>query len=391
MTTNASAPTVSLFLSRHRERALLRGNPWIFSGAVGEIRGPDAEKTGALAEVFASDGTRLGTALWEPGNGLCARLLSRGAEPLDGAWLARTVRRAFARRQSLPLGPGTDSYRAIFSEADGLSGVVCDVYADAASLVLSPGWGPRADELAAVILSIPPIRTVFIAVEGEEPRVAGVPRYAIDIRESGFRFRVRPQEGQKTGFYLDQRENRRRVALHAMGRKCLSAYCYTGAFELALARGGAESVLGIDSSSVALEEAEAAAERNELESRIEHEEADVPERLRLARDRGETYGLIVLDPPRLVTGKGNLERGLRLYKDINLLAMKLLEPEGILATFSCSGLVDRAIFERTLSYAAHDAGRKVCILESLGQPADHPVPLDFPEAAYLKGAICRVS
>ena len=391
MKTNACTPTVSLVLARHRERALLRGNPWIFSGAVGEIRGPGAEKTGALAEVFAADGTRLGTALWEPGNGLCARLLSRDDAPLDGAWLARTVRRAFARRESLPRGEGTDSYRAVFSEADGLSGVICDVYADAASLVLTPGWGPRADELAEILLAIPPIRTVFVAVGGEEPRVAGVPRDAVEIRESGFRFRVSPATGQKTGFYLDQRENRRRVAAYAAGRKCLSAYCCTGAFELALARGGAASVLGIDSSAPALEEAEAAAERNGLSSKIEHEEADVPGRLRLARDRGGRYGLIVLDPPRLVTGKGNLERGLRLYKDINLLAMKLLEPEGILATFSCSGLVDRAIFERTLSYAAHDAGRKVCILESLGQPADHPVPLDFPEAAYLKGVICRVS
>ena len=158
----------------------------------------------------------------------------------------------------------------------------------------------------------------------------------------------------------------------------------------ALARAGAESVLGVDSSAAALAEAEAAAERNGMSSKIAHEEADVPSRLRLARDRGEKYDLVVLDPPRLVTGKGNLEKGLRLYKDVNLLAMKLLSPDGILATFSCSGLVDRATFVRMLSFAAHDAGRKACILESLGQPADHPVPLDFPEAEYLKGAICRV-
>jgi len=390
MTAFDPTPALSLVLKPGRERQILRGSPWIFSGAVAQTRGEGAEKTGVLADVFAADGTRLGTALWEPGNGLCARLLSRDDRPLDAAWLAGAVRRACARRETLPLGEGTDSYRAIFSEADGLSGVVCDVYADAASLALSPGWSPRADELAEAVLAEKGIRTVFVAVEGEAPRVTGEPRETVEMHESGFRFRVSPATGQKTGFYLDQRENRRRVALYAAGRTCLSAYCFTGAFELALARGGAESVLGVDSSAAALAEADAAAARNGWAEAVRHEEADVPARLRKARDRGETYGLIVLDPPRLVTGKGNLEKGLRLYKDVNLLAMKLLEPGGILATFSCSGLVDRAAFERMLSFAAHDARRRVEILESLGQPADHPVPLDFPEAAYLKGAICRV-
>ena len=293
MATRSFLPTVFLSLAPGRDRPILRGSPWIFSGAIAAVRGPDAEKTGALAEVFAADGTRLGVALWEPGNGLCARLLSRGEGPLDRAWLEKAVRRAFARRASLPLGEGTDSYRAVFSEADGLSGVICDVYADAASLALSPGWGPRAEELADIVLSVPPVRTVFAAVEGEAPRVAGEPRESVEIRESGFRFRVSPLAGQKTGFYLDQRENRRRVAAYAAGRRCLSAYCYTGAFELALARAGAESVLGVDSSAAALAEAEAAAERNGMSSKIAHEEADVPSRLRLARDRGEKYDLVV--------------------------------------------------------------------------------------------------
>jgi len=280
-----------------------------------------------------------------------------------------------------------------------LSGLIADQYADVVALqvggkVWEPWLPAVADELkAATGASAVSVRAEADAVkrEGLRENLGGDPvPDAVTIRENGFVFEAGLAGGQKTGFYLDQRENRRKVAAYAKGRDMLSAYCYTGAFEVCAAHAGAKSIRGWDSSGPALAQARRHHELNPSGVPAEYEVADVPLRLRSARDSRESWDLIVLDPPRMVTRREGLEKGLRAYKDVNLLAIKLLRPGGILATFSCSGLVDMDQFRKMVGWAAHDSGKRVRILETLGQPADHPVPVEAPECEYLKGLVCVV-
>ena len=217
------------------------------------------------------------------------------------------------------------------------------------------------------------------------------PAQPVRIRENGLLFDVDLAGGQKTGYFLDQRENRRRVAAWARGRRMLSCYCYTGAFEVAAAAAGATEILGLDRSAPALEQARAHHHLNHLNVPVNYERAEVPEALRRLRDAGRQFDLIVLDPPKFVLNRAQKDKGLRAYKDINLLALKLLAPGGVLATFSCSGQVTPADFRMMLGWAAADARRPVQLVETLGQPPDHPVLAVFPDSEYLKGAICRVA
>jgi 23S rRNA (cytosine1962-C5)-methyltransferase len=221
--------------------------------------------------------------------------------------------------------------------------------------------------------------------------LSDAPGQPVRIRENGLLFDVDLGGGQKTGYFLDQRENRRRVAAWAHGRRMLSCYCYTGAFEVAAAAAGATEILGLDRSASALEQARAHHQLNKLTVPVTYERADVPGALRRLRDAGRQFDLIVLDPPKFVLNRAQKEKGLRAYKDINLLALKLLAPGGVLATFSCSGQVTPSDFRMLLGWAAADVHRPVQIVEMLSQPPDHPVLAVFPDSEYLKGAVCRVS
>lgn len=385
-----------------REKPVLRGTAWIFSGAIEEVAGEGP--VGTPADVFDIEGEWLGRGLWHPEADMTVRMFTRNPkEILDEAFFRGRIRRAVELRHRL-FGKAIDwalttAYRMVFSEADGLSGLVADQYADV--MVLQVGgkvWEPWLpvviDELkAATGASCVAVRADADAVkrEGLSEDLGGeTAPDVVTIRENGHVFEAGLAGGQKTGFYLDQRDNRRKVAAYARGRDLLSAYCYTGAFEVCAAHAGAKSVRGWDSSEPALAQARRHHELNPSGVPAEYEEADVPKRLRLARDRRESWDLIVLDPPRLVTRREGLEKGLRAYKDVNLLAIKLLRPGGILATFSCSGLVGMEDFRRMVGWAAHDAGKNVRILETLGQPADHPVPVEMPECEYLKGLVCVV-
>jgi 23S rRNA (cytosine1962-C5)-methyltransferase len=226
--------------------------------------------------------------------------------------------------------------------------------------------------------------------EADTASVAGGTAFRTTIREHGLLFDVDLQAGQKTGFYLDQRESRRRVASYARGKTVLSCYCYSGAFEVHAAAAGASSIVGIDVSAAALQAARGHFSLNGLQTPVEYVEGDVPAVLRTFRDSRRSFDVIVLDPPRFVSSEAHKDKGMRAYKDINLLALKLLNPGGILATFSCSGLVSPEDLKTVLRWASYDAGRQVQILETLGQPPDHPILLSFPESEYLCGLICRV-
>lgn len=395
---------VRVRLKKGRERPVERGSAWVFSGAVAEAEGGESP-AGAVAEVVAWDGRWLGRGLWDPEGEICVRVMTRDErETLDGAWLAGRMRAAAELRYGLygkrEAWRETTGYRMAFSEADGLSGLTADLYGDWLSIQLgSVAWAGRAEAAADALMEATGAKGAgFRWSEGagrgggalpELP--AGTAPETAAFRENGAEFEAGTRGGQKTGFYLDQRENRAAVARLAKGRRVLSAYCYTGGFEVAAARAGAASVEGWDSSEAALAQARRHHELNGTAGAVAgYEAVDVPSRLRKARDRGETWNLIVLDPPKLVGSRGGLERGLRGYKDINLLAMKLLSPGGVLATFSCSGLVDAATFRTVVGWAARDCGREVRIAGDLGQPGDHPRLAGSGGCDYLKGLVAVV-
>lgn len=402
MSNAREAAEIRVRLLPGRDRPVRHGSSWVFSGAVDGI---DREApAGSIADVYAADGTWIAAGLWNPDADLCIRVLTHDPNAVLGEdFLRARIRFAVALRHDLygvrTEWKDTTAWRMVFSEADGLSGLVADQYDG--TLVLHVGgkawerWLPCVgNELKAACGA----DRLVVRADPDAVRREGLSEdlggdeapTEVEFRENGFRFFAAPDAGQKTGFYLDQRENRRKVAALARGRDVLSAYCYTGAFEVCAAHAGAKSVTGWDSSEPALEMARRHQAANPGGCDVAYEEVDVPTRLRQARDRRESWDLIVLDPPRLVTSRGSLQKGLRAYKDINLLALKLLRPGGILATFSCSGLVGGDTFTEMLGWAAHDAGRSVRILEALGPGADHPVALGAPETSYLKGLLCRV-
>ena len=397
-----SEAKIQLRLKAGREKQILRGSAWVFSGAIEEVDG--AGPAGEPADVFDVGGEWIGRGLWHPDADMAVRMFTQDPkEVLNEAFFRGRIRRAVEMRRRL-FGPPTDwvsttAYRMVFSEADGLSGLIADQYADVVALhVGGKVWEPWLPAVVAELKAATGASCVSVRAEAEAVKREGLSENlggdaapdAVTIRENGYVFEAGLAGGQKTGFYLDQRENRRKVAAYARGRDVLSAYCYTGAFEVCAAHAGAQSVTGWDSSESALAQARRHHERNPSGVPATYEAADVPQRLRLARDRRESWDLIVLDPPRLVTRREGLDKGLRAYKDVNLLAMKLLRPGGILATFSCSGLVDMAEFRKMVGWAAHDSERRVRILETLGQPADHPIPVEAPECEYLKGLVCIV-
>jgi len=366
---------ITATLKAGREKPVVAGHPWVFSGAIASWSKTPA--AGSLVDVVAASGEWLGRGLAEGGANLAVRIYTRReSDHIDHAFFARTLQDAIGwrKRDVCSREPDTDSFRLCFSEADGLSGLIIDQYKDAARIVAEHVLAPY----------LPAIRDVL-----QSNGLNGNAKTAVRIKESGFVYDVDLGGGQKTGFYLDQRINRRRVAAYAQGRRALSCYCYTGGFETHLAHRGAVSVMGIDSSAPAIELARKNQALNPGGIPIDYRVDDVPGFLRKCRDSRQIFDLIVLDPPKFASSQAQIEKGMRAYKDINLLAMKLLTPGGILATFSCSGWVKRDDFTMALAWAAKDAGRSVQILEHLGQPPDHPVSLGFPEGEYLCGVIAR--
>jgi len=397
---------IRITLNPGREKPVLHGHPWIFEGAL-RTR-PACGPEGAPVEVFDAGGNWLGRGLLTGSGALAVRLLTRDPdEPIADALFADRARRAWQRRQRIwtrepAARERTDAWRLVHAEADGLPGIVADLYNDVLSLRVGCAAMQRA--LPAVIDTLRSLTGAREAVVMADSDTAG--REALDadalgalgtapaaqarIRENGLLFDVDCGRGQKTGFFVDQRHNRARVAAYARDADVLGVYCYTGAFEVGAAAAGARSILAIDRSAAALERAAANFTLNGLQTPTQFECADAPTALRGLRDRARSFDLVILDPPRLVGSEAQRPKGMRAYKDINLLGIKLLRPGGILASFSCSGLVSAADLLKAIAFAAADAGRTVRILETLGQPADHPIPLAFPEAGYLKGFIAEV-
>jgi 23S rRNA (cytosine1962-C5)-methyltransferase len=391
----------TVILKPDRERSVLLRHPWVFSGAIGRVTGRPAD--GAAVDVLADDGRWLARGAWSGQSQIQVRLWTwEPDEAIDAALIRRRLARALQGRAALAADPTTTAYRLVFSEADQLPGVVVDRYGDYLVVQLSTaGAAARAGEIAAGLAEAVAPRGIVERSEAEVrvreglPPAAGLlwgdePPDPVEIREHEVSFLVNLTGGQKTGAYLDQRANRRRVAAYCRDAEVLSCFCYTGGFELPAALAGARRITAIDSSAEAIGLAALNQQRNGITTPIDWVEGNVFGELRRLRAEERRFDVVILDPPKFVQNRAQLDRGCRGYKDINLLALQLLRPGGVLATFSCSGLVSADLFQKVVFGAAIDARRDVQIIERLGQAADHPVLLSFPESDYLKGLLCRV-
>ena len=386
-----------LILKAGREKSLVRRHPWIFSGAVERVEGKP--QSGETVVVVARDGRPLAVAAFSPDSQIVARVWSFDpGQVIDAAFFRRRVREAIAVRAR---GPADGAARLVNAESDGLPGVIVDRYAGVAVLqASSAGASAWKQALADAIVAEARVAAVYersdsdvMELEGLAPATGwlhGKDATRIEILEGDLRFLVDIAHGHKTGFYLDQRENRESVGRLAAGKEMLNCFCYTGGFTVHALAHGAASVLSIDASGEALQLATEIAARNGLPpQRAEWLEADVFQQLRALRDAGRSFDLIVLDPPKFAPTPATAERAARGYKDINLLAFKLLRPGGLLATFSCSGGVSRELFQKIVAGAAVDAQVDALILHRFEAAPDHPVGVHFPEGEYLKGLLCR--
>ena len=389
----------SLHLRAGREKSVKRRHPWIFSGAIERADGEPAN--GETVLVKDAGGQPLAVAAWSPLSQIRARIWSFDSSVrVDEDFFRTRMRQAVALRASLPAFHHSNALRLVHGESDGLPGLIVDRYADVlVAQFLSAGAEQWREAILDALAAETGCEAIFErsdaevrALEGLQARVgfARGNREAkrCPIVEHGLHFRVDVEAGQKTGFFLDQRENRQRIRALAQGREVLDAFCYTGGFSLAALAGGAQHVTAVESSAPALEVAKENVHANSMDSsRISFEQADVFAYQRLLRDRGSSFGLVILDPPKFAPTAAQVKNAARAYKDINLLAFKLLKPGGLLATFSCSGGVSAELFQSIVAGAAADAGVDAKIIERFGPAADHPVALSFPEGDYLKGLL----
>jgi 23S rRNA (cytosine1962-C5)-methyltransferase len=399
---------VAVILKPGREKSILRRHPWVFSGAIDRLEGGPVA-LGHTVAVQSAEGQSLGWGAYSPHSQIAVRLWTfDAAVDLTPAFFVERLRAALAARAELHARPDLDAYRLVNAESDGLPGLVVDRYGQYLALQsLSAGveyWKPHivAALLDVAVESIGPVLGIYersdadVRVkEGLEPIVGGLvgkpPPDQIAILENGCRFLVQPALGHKTGFYLDQRDNRALLAQFSAGAEVLNAFAYTGAFAVYALRGGATHVTNVDTSADALTLAKANLIANGLAvDSADQVTGDVFRVLRAYRDARRQFDMIILDPPKFADSRSQIESAARGYKDINLLAFKLLRPGGVLFTFSCSGLVSRDLFQKIVASAAIDAGRHVQALRWLSQSPDHPVALTFPEGEYLKGLVCRV-
>jgi len=391
-----------IILKAGREKSLLRRHPWVFSGAIART-----ERTGAAGDtvrIVAQDGRALGIAAWNPDANISARIWDWNENtPIDASFFINRLERAIRMRRELSARGPHEAERLVHAESDGLPGLIVDRYADVVVLQISSAGCHRWREtIIESLQQLTGARAIYersdadvLELEGLAPRTGLVKGKldspTVEVVENGVRLRVDVASGHKTGFYLDQRDNRLQVGQLAADREVLNCFSYTGGFTLQTLAHGAARVTSVDSSAEALRLAREHISLNEMpQDRCDWVDADVFEYLRRLRDHNRRFDLIILDPPRFAPTAASAERAARGYKDINLLAFKLLRPGGLLATFSCSGGVSADLFRKIVAGAGLDAGCTVQILKQFHAAMDHPVLLTFPEGEYLKGLLCRI-
>lgn len=416
-----------------KDKSLLRRHPWVYANAIDRVDGKPAP--GATVIVRAHDGRFLARAAYSPHSQIRLRVWSFDEnEPIDHAFFKRRVQRALAHRRAMI--SGTDAVRLVFGEADGLPGLIVDYYVAArgaahtgdaaaraaeggAAAPVAPGDGEGRGQLVcqfmaagvehwkgaivAALVAATGCPNVYersdVSIREKEglEQTTGVlagdaPPDTLIANENGVLYHVDVRNGHKTGFYVDQRENRALVAQYARDRDVLNCFCYTGGFSLAALKGGAKRVVSIDSSGDALALAQRNVAANGFDAaRAQWLDADAFKTLRRLVDEGERFDLIVLDPPKFAPTRDSVDRAARAYKDINLSGLKLLRPGGLLFTYSCSGAIDMDLFQKIVAGAAADAKVDARILKRLGAGVDHPLLTAFPEGEYLKGLLLQIA
>ena len=394
-----------IILRSGKDKAARHRHPWVFSGAIDRIGGEVKPAPGDIVRVTSAGGEFLAYGYYNHRSQIAVRLLEWDESmPVDTIWWRGKLKTAIAARRSLFSDPQTNAFRLVHAEADGLPGLVVDRYADYVVIQSQTAGIDAVKPLLIEELNDQLHSTgILERSEGSARELEGLadtrgvlsgtqPPALLEIVENGHRFLVDLSEGQKTGFYLDQRANRALVAAYARDRDVLDCFAYTGGFTVHALAAGARTVTDVDSSASALSLLKRNAELNAVDAsdRVTTIEGNAFEVLRKFRDQGRSFDMVILDPPKLAANRSQLDKALRAYKDLNLLAMKLLRPDGILATFSCSGAVSVAAFQEAVAWAATDAARAVQVLHRLSQGPDHPILVSFPESEYLKGLLCRV-
>lgn len=391
-----------LQLNKGRESSLLRRHPWIFSGAIDRVTGnPSAGET---IRVQDSSGKSLGVAGYSPSSQIRARMWSfTNDEVVDESFFMRRLRASVARRETMLNDPQRTGCRLVYGESDDLPGLIVDRYGDyLVCQFLFAGVEKWKSEIVEHLRALVPCRGIYerseAAVRAREGLEAAqgvlwgeTPPELVEINEQGRRYALSIAHGHKTGFYLDQYDNRELVRQLSGGCSVLNCFAYTGGFGIAALQGGASHVLNIDSSAPSLELAAENFRRNGFDAQqYTNTNANVFEILREFKQGQRSFDLIVLDPPKFAETKAQFKRAARAYKDIALQAAALMSPGGLLVTFSCSGAIDLPLFQKITADAVLDAGRQGQIQRYMHQSADHPVGLPFPESLYLKGLVCRL-
>lgn len=390
---------MSIVLKSNRDRSLRNRHPWVFSGAAKEH--PKASP-GSIVEVRTNSGDLLAHGFYNPNSRIICRVLEFGSDErtFDEAFWIERIRQAHALRQQL-LPKDTDAYRLLHAEGDRIPGFIADVYGDIVVVqVLTKGTELVFDHLCAGLRSVGFEKIVVKNKEGVERfekvelENGWVGEEKGDMRpvisEHGLQFIVDVESGQKTGFYLDQRENRHLLRSMAEGKDILNTFSYTGGFSVAALAGGASSVISVDSAAGAIELAEENVAMNGGEDATARHEAIAADCFEYLRGTPRDFDVVVLDPPSFARTPKAVNRAARGYKDLNLNAINRLRPGGLLFTFSCTGVVDRDLFRKIVFSAAADTGRPVRILHQLSQPFDHPIDIYHPEGEYLKGLVLQV-
>lgn len=389
----------TILLKKGKEGSLQRHHPWIFSGAIERL--PEGLSEGDQVCVAAHDGTVIGVGHWQIGS-IAVRMLAFGTDVIPDEYLSQRLNDAWQLRRNLGLiRADNNCFRLVHGEGDFLPGLVVDIYADTAVVQAhSPGMHYWRGEVAAALTALPelPVKNVYYKSDTTLPYKAGladtegylIGSYEGSVAlENGLRFNIDWLRGQKTGFFLDQRDNRTLLSRYARGRRVLNMFCYTGGFSIYALAGGASSVHSVDSSSKAIALTETNVAMNFTDG-APHE-AFATDAFRFLTDMPkDSYDLIVLDPPAFVKHRAALKNGLIGYRRINALAMEKIAPGGLLFTFSCSQLVSKEMFRLQVFSAAAMAGRRVRILHQLTQGADHPTDICHPEGEYLKGLVVGV-
>jgi 23S rRNA (cytosine1962-C5)-methyltransferase len=395
--TTAFGPVI---LKPRRARPFFARHPWVFDSSIDRVIGEP--RAGDQVDVVTNDGQRIATGLYNPTSSIRVRLYRWDDGPLDGAFWSKTLAAAGRlRSEILDLGKNSSAYRLIFSEGDGLSGLTVDRYdrwlvAQFTSLALYT----HRDLMLGLLTELTDAEGIIARTDrgvtpkeglraGQESTIGKVPVEPVTIVENGLHFRVDIQSGQKSGFYLDQRVNRREVASYCHGKRVLDLFCFSGAFSLNAARNGAVETLGVDSSAPAIELARQNAALNGIEN-VEFIVGDVLEVLQRLELEQRRFDVVICDPPKFARQAKDVEHALKGYLRLNMAALEVLKPDGILVTCSCSGLIGRELFTDLLGNVAEQSRRPIQILEQRGQAPDHPVSASCLETEYLKCVICRV-